>query len=109
MSGSPGNSFRLFLFCLITGLGYSCSQEPADIVADWKEDGWSKFKTHGRQKEFVRQDKLASEKAKSIEISWVERGKRKSKLYSQTTHYYAALRFFCEDGDEFVIVMRKRK
>ena len=109
MSGSPGNSFRLFLFCLITGLGYSCSQEPADIVADWKEDGWSKFKTHGRQKEFVRQGKLASEKAKSIEVSWVEHGKRKSKLYSQTTHYYAALRFFCEDGDEFVIVMRKRK
>ena len=109
MSGSPGNSFRLLLFCLVTGLGYSCSQEPADIVADWKEDGWTKFKNHGRQKEFVRQGKLASEKAKSIEVSWVERGKRKSKLYSQTTHYYAALRFFCEDGDEFVIVMRKRK
>ena len=59
------------------------------------------------QKEFKRQGKLASEKAHSIEVSWIERGKRKTKLYSQSTHYYAALRFFCEDGDEFVIVMRK--
>ena len=109
MSVNQGSSFKLLLICLVTGLGYSCSQEPADIVADWKEDGWSKFKTHGAQKEFVRQGKLASEKAKSIEVSWVERGKRKTKLYPQTTHYYAALRFFCEDGDEFVIVMRKRK
>ena len=103
-----GNFFTLSL-CMIAGLGFACSQEPADIVADWEEDGWSKFKTHGAQKEFVRQGKLASEKAKSIQVSWIERGKRKTKLYPQSTHYYTALRFFCEDGDEFVIVMRKRK
>ena len=103
-----GTIFALSL-CLIAGLSVSCSQEPAEIVADWEEDGWSKFKTHGAQKEFVRQGKLASEKAKSIQVSWIERGKLKTKLYPQSTHYYTALRFFCEDGDEFVIVMRKRK
>ena len=109
MHGKLRSSFRLLLLCLAIGLGYSCSQEPAEIVADWEEDGWSKFKTHGAKKEFVRQGKLASEKAQSIEVSWIERGKRKTKIYSQSTHYYVALRFFCEDGDEFVIVMRKRK
>lgn len=86
-----------------------CAKQPEEVVADWEEDGWSKIRTHGVQKEFKRQGKLASEKAKSIEVSWIERGKRKTKLYSQSSHYYAALRFFCEDGDEFVIVMRKRK
>jgi hypothetical protein len=103
-----GNFFRLSL-CMIAALSVSCSQEPAEVVADWEEDGWSKIKTHGVEKEFVRQGKLASEKAKSIGVSWIERGKRKTKIYSQSTYYYTALRFFCEDGDEFVIVMRKRK
>ena len=109
MHGKLRSSFRLLLLCLAIGLGYSCSQEPAEIVADWEEDGWSKVKTHGVEKEFVRQGKLASEKAQSIGVSWIERGKRKTKIYSQSTYYYTALRFFCEDGDEFVIVMRKRK
>lgn len=105
----PVYSCRLLFLCLLTSLGYSCSQEPEEIVADWKEEGWTKFKTHGTKKEFSRKGKLASEKAKSIQVSWIERGKRKTKIYSQSTHYYAALRFFCNDGDEFVIVMRKRK
>ena len=94
---------------MIAALSVSCSKEPAEVVADWEGDGWSKIKTHGVEQEFVRQGKLASEKAKSIGVSWIERGKRKTKIYSQSTYYYTALRFFCEDGDEFVIVMRKRK
>ena len=98
----------LFLTTLLLLL-CNCAKQPEEVVADWEEDGWSKIRTHGVQKEFVRQGKLASEKAQSIEVSWIERGKRKTKLYSQSTHYYAALRFFCEDGDQFVIVMRKRK
>ena len=98
----------LFLTTLLLLL-CNCAKQPEEVVADWEEDGWSKIRTHGVQKEFKRQGKLASEKAHSIEVSWIERGKRKTKLYSQSTHYYAALRFFCEDGDEFVIVMRKRK
>ena len=98
----------LFLTTLLLLL-CNCAKQPEEVVADWEEDGWSKIRMHGVQKEFVRQGKLASEKAQSIEVSWIERGKRKTKLYSQSTHYYAALRFFCEDGDQFVIVMRKRK
>ena len=100
---------HLLLLTTLLLLLCNCAKQPEEVVADWKEDGWSKIRTHGVQKEFVRQGKLASEKAHSIEVSWIERGKRKTKLYSQSTHYYAALRFFCEDGDEFVIVMRKRK
>ena len=65
--------------------------------------------THGKKGDVKRTGKLQSEKAQSIEVAWVERGRRKTKLYSQTTHYYAALRFFCEDNDEFVVVMKKRK
>ena len=83
----------LFLTTLLLLL-CNCAKQPEEVVADWEEDGWSKIRTHGVQKEFVRQGKLASEKAQSIEVSWIERGKRKTKLYSQSTHYYAALRFF---------------
>ena len=99
----------LLLLTTLLLLLCNCAKQPEEVVADWEEDGWSKIRTHGVQKEFKRQGKLASEKAQSIEVSWIERGKRKTKLYSQSTHYYAALRFFCEDGDQFVIVMRKRK
>ena len=100
---------HLLLLTTLLLLLCNCAKQPEEVVADWEEDGWSKIRTHGVQKEFKRQGKLASEKAHSIEVSWIERGKRKTKLYSQSTHYYAALRFFCEDGDQFVIVMRKRK
>ena len=99
----------LLLLTTLLLLLCNCAKQPEEVVANWEEDGWSKIRTHGVQKEFKRQGKLASEKAHSIEVSWIERGKRKTKLYSQSTHYYAALRFFCEDGDQFVIVMRKRK
>ena len=109
MKGISSNSFIQLLLCTFFVLSSSCYQEPAEIVADWEENGWSKVKTHGLQKAFVRKGKLASEKAQSIEVSWIERGKRKTKLYPQSSHYYTALRFFCDDGDEFVIVMRKRK
>ena len=98
----------LFLPVLLLML-CNCAKNPEEVVAEWEEEGWSKIRTHGVVKESVRHGKLSSEKAQSIEVSWIERGKRKTKLYSQTSHYYAAIRFFCEDGDEFVIVMRKRK
>ena len=98
----------LFLHAMLLLL-CNCAKNPEEVMAEWEEEGWSKVRTHGVVKESVRQGKLFSEKAQSIEVSWIERGKRKTKLYPQTSHYYAALRFFCEDGDEFVIVMRKRK
>jgi hypothetical protein len=66
-------------------------------------------RTHGIEKEFNRQGTLMSEKARAIEVSWIVNGKRKTRLYQQDSHYYLALRFFCSDGDEFSVVMRKRK
>ena len=33
--------------------------------------GWSKVRTHGVVKESVRQGKLSSERAQSIEVSWI--------------------------------------
>jgi hypothetical protein len=109
MYESQGHSYRSLVLCFFLGLGGSCSKEPAEVVAAWEQEGWSKFRSHGTEKEFTRQGKLGSEKAESIKVSWIEGGKRKTKLYSQSTYYFTALRFFCEDGDEFVIVMRKRK
>ena len=50
-----------------------------------------------------------SEQAQAIEVSWIEKGRRKTKLYHQDSYYYLALRFFCKDGDQFAVVMKKRK
>ncbi|MBT3666842.1 MAG: hypothetical protein HN548_05120 [Opitutae bacterium] len=80
-----------------------------EVVQEWKDKGWTQVRTHGTKKDFNRCGTLMSEKAQAVEASWVENGKRKTKLYTQDSHHYLALRFFCKDGDEFVIVMRKRK
>ena len=72
----PDNRAWLLLFARTCR--YRCGLEGRRMV---------EVQTHGRQKEFVGQGKLASERAKSIEFSWVERGKRKSKLYSPKRHY----------------------
>ena len=69
--------------------------------------GW--VEVHGEEKKFIRQGELKSNTAQAMEASWIERGYRKTKIYSQKTHHYLVLRFFCEDGDEFVAVMKKRK
>jgi hypothetical protein len=66
-------------------------------------------RTHGKEKEFNRHGTLMSEQARAIEVSWIEKGRRKTKLYPQDSYYYLALRFFCKDGDEFAVVMKKRK
>ena len=67
------------------------------------------MRTHGIEKEFKRHGTLMSEQAHAIEASWIEKGKRKTKLYPQDSYYYLVLRFFCKDGDEFAVVMKKRK
>lgn len=67
------------------------------------------MRIHGVEKEFNRHGILMSEQAQAIEASWIEKGERKTKLYKQDTHYYLALRFFCKDGDEFAVVMKKKK
>ena len=79
------------------------------MIKEWSEEGWSLVRTHGVEKDFARQGTLISEQAQAVEVSWIEKGERKTKLYKQDSHYYLALRFFCSDGDEFAIVMKKRK
>ena len=61
------------------------------------------------KRDVKRTGKLQSEKAQAVEAAWVERGRRKTKLYQQTSHYYAILRFIKHDNDEFVVVMKRRK
>ncbi len=86
-----------------------CAQDPASIIEEWKQDGWSYVATHGQKGTVSRTGILQSEKAQAVEAAWTERGKRKTKLYSQSQYFYAILRFIREDEDEFVIVMKKRK
>ena len=96
--------FLVFQFSLL-----SCAPEMKDVIEEWTDKGWSKVRSHGTKKEFNRQSTLMSEKARAIEVSWIENGNRRTKLYQQDSHYYVALRFFCTDGDEFSVVMKKRK
>ena len=88
---------------------FSCAPEKDELIKEWSEEGWSMVRTHGVEKDFARQGTLISEQAQAVEVSWIEKGERKTKLYKQDSHYYLALRFFCSDGDEFAIVMKKRK
>ena len=94
----------VFIFAL-----YGCAPEMNDVIQEWNEKGWNKVRTHGIEKEFNRQSTLMNEKARAVEVSWIEKGQRKTRLYEQDSHYYLALRFFCTDGDEFSVVMKKRK
>ena len=79
------------------------------MIKEWSEKGWRMVRTHGQEKEFNRHGTLMSEQAQAVEVSWIEKGERKTNLYQQNSHYYLAVRFFCNDGDEFAIVMKKRK
>ena len=100
---------RLFiLFSLLVCLG-ACSQNPEDLIGEWKDDGWTYVATHGTKGDVKRTGKLQSEKAQAVEAAWVEGGNRKTKLYQQSTYFYAVLRFIKDDEDEFVVVMKKRK
>ena len=96
-------------FLLLVVLLSGCAEEVHEVVEEWQEKGWTKVRTHGVKKVHQRHSILMSEKAQGVEVSWIESGQRKTKLYRQDSHYYLALRFFCGDGDEFAVVMRKRK
>lgn len=98
-------------FFLIGILGFfGCSsQTPEEIVLEWEEKGWERVAVHGEVGPIERTGKLSSERAQSVEASWVERGRRKTKIYSQKTHFHLVLRFFKEDGDQFAVVLKKRK
>ena len=98
----------LILFSLLVCLG-ACSQNPEDLIGEWKDDGWTYVATHGTKGGVKRTGKLQSEKAQAVEAAWVEGGMRKTKLYQQSNYFYAVLRFIKDDEDEFVVVMKKRK
>ena len=94
-------------FSMLVLLG--CSQNPDDIISQWKGKGRSFVATHGKIGEVKRTGVLQSDRAQAVEAAWVEHGKRKTKLYPQSSHHYAVLRFIKNDQDEFVVVMKKRK
>lgn len=85
------------------------SPTPEEVVLEWEQQGWERVAIHGKVGPVQRKSKLNSEQAKSVEASWIERGKRKTKIYSQRTHFHTVLRFFKEDGDQFVVVLKKKK
>ena len=102
------SAFGLVLLLLVPFS--NCSSPTADeIVMEWQGDGWAKVAIHGKVGPIERHGQLSSQKAQAIEASWVERGVRKTKVYPQKSHLYLVLRFFKEDGDQFVVVMKKRK
>jgi len=86
-----------------------CSPSANEIVEEWQNEGWKIEKIHGQQGAIDRHGKLMSEQAQAIEASWIENGKRKTKLYPQVNYRFVVLRFFKKDADEFVVVMKKRK
>lgn len=96
-------SCLLIFFSLV-----SCAPSANDIVQDWKDRGWEIAKVHGVQGPIDRHGKLISERAKAIEASWIEKGIRKTKIYSQKNQSILVLRFFKTDGDQFVVVMKKK-
>ncbi len=101
------DKFICSFFSMLALLG--CSQNPDDIINQWKDKGWSYVATHGKKGEVKRTGVLQSDRAQAVEAVWVEHGKRKTKLYPQSSHHYAVLRFIKNEQDEFVIVMKKRK
>ena len=92
--------------CLLLGC---FSQTPEEIVQDWMDDGWSQVASHGEIGPATRHAVLRSKQAQSVEASWLEQGRRKTKLYRQQTHFHMVIRFFKEDGDQLAVVMKKRK
>ena len=100
---------KSFFFFFIFTFQSGCSPNPDNIINEWKENGWSYVSTYGSIGEVKRTGVLQSDRAQAVEAVWVEHGKRKTKLYPQSSHHYAVLRFIKNDQDEFVIVMKKRK
>ena len=95
------------IICVLLLVG--CGKKPENLIKEWKDEGWSYVTTHGKKGKVQRTGALKSDKAQSVEASWVESGKRKTKIYHQNNYHYAVLRFFKEDEDEFVVVLKKRK
>ena len=99
---------KLALLPFILSLS-GCSPSANEIVEEWQIEGWKIEKIHGTQGPVHRHGKLISKQAQAIEASWMENGRRRTKLYPQVNYQYLVLRFFKKDKDEFVVVMKKRK
>ena len=80
-----------------------------DVIKECKLKRMEPGKSSWSRRKFYQTGTLMNEKAQALEASWVVNGKRKTKIYSQDSHNYLLPRFFREDGDEFAVVMRKRK
>ena len=106
ISLTRGHSFAILL-TLLSLVG--CSPTANDTVKEWQTLGWQIEKVHGIEGPIQRHAKLMSEQAKAVEASWVENGVRKTKIYPQSRYQILVLRFFKTDGDQFAVVMKKRK
>lgn len=102
------NFSKILLLLSITLLS-GCAPSANDVVEEWKAQGWQIVEVLGTQGKIVRHGKLISQQAQAIEASWIENGKRKTKLYQQIKDQFLVLRFFKKNKDEFVVVMKKRK
>ena len=86
-----------------------CAPSTSEVVKDWQDKGWSLVDVQGSEGPVERYAKLMSKKAQAVEASWIENGKRCTKVYSQTNHFILVLRFFKKNGDQFAVVMKKKK
>jgi hypothetical protein len=93
------------LLLLVVG----CAPSAHDIVEEWKAKGWTIVDVLGTEGSIKRHGKLMSDQAQAVEASWVEKGRRKTKVYPQKRDRILVLRFFKDDDDQFAVVMKKRK
>ncbi len=101
----PRPTLPLLVFSMLC----ACTRSAPEVVGDWQVNGWALVEVLGTEGPIERHGQLTSEKARAIEASWREKGQRKTKVFSQSNERIAVLRFFKKDGDEFVVVLSKRK
>lgn len=86
-----------------------CAPTPLEVVEEWKSKGWKVVDVHGVEGPTKRHGKLMSKEAKAVEASWVENGKRLTKVYQQDRVQVLVLRFFKDNDDQYAVVMTKKK
>ena len=76
--------FRIFISLSLLVYTGACSQNPEDLIGEWKDDGWTYVATHGTKGGVKRTGKLQSEKAQAVEAAWVEGGIEKPNSTNKT-------------------------
>lgn len=103
-------NFYYITFLVFSFFGTSgCAPSPLEIVEEWKSKGWKVVDVHGVEGPIKRHGKLMSKQAKAVEASWVENGKRLTKVYQQDRAYILVLRFFKDNDDQYAVVMKQKK